>query len=206
MADCSVLQLCSREALELRGLSGELCRVRRQVSRPAQTRCAPVTGARAPGKQMSGARRARQVLGGAGGAFYAWWMFWASEGAKATIEETTAPALGLALSAATWARDGVQALVARVTGAPRMLTQPQPPWPGVPRRAAGRADGWALVQMGGQASAAGRTRRSCQPRRQRHWSKARRLRGTGHKGRPRFRDTRTCAGCPGWHALDAATR
>ncbi len=99
---------------------------------------------------MSGARRARQVLGGAGGAFYAWWMFWASEGAKATIEETTAPALGLALSAATWARDGVQALVARVTGAPRMLTQPQPPWPrraskssGACRRVGIGADGWA---------------------------------------------------------------
>ena len=129
MANCSVLQLCSREALELRGPSGELCRVRRQVSRPAQTRCAPVTGARAPGKQMSGARRARQVLGGAGGAFYAWWMFWAREGVKATIEETTAPALGLALSAATWARDGVQALIARVTGAPRMLTYPDPHGP-----------------------------------------------------------------------------
>ena len=59
-----------------------------------------------------------QVLGGCGGLFYAWWMFWASDSIKATLEETTAPVVGLLLSAASWVKDCVQALAARVTGAP----------------------------------------------------------------------------------------
>lgn len=58
-----------------------------------------------------------QVLGGGGGLFYAWWMFWASEGAKAMLEETSAPVVGVLLSAASWVKDAVQALVARITGA-----------------------------------------------------------------------------------------
>lgn len=58
-----------------------------------------------------------QVLGGCGGLFYAWWMFWASESAKATLEETTAPVVVLLLSAVSWVKDCVQALVARITGA-----------------------------------------------------------------------------------------
>ena len=57
------------------------------------------------------------MLGGCGGLFYAWWMFWASESAKATLEETTAPVVALLLSAVSWVKDCVQALVARVTGA-----------------------------------------------------------------------------------------
>lgn len=57
------------------------------------------------------------MLGGCGGLFYAWWMFWASESAKATLEETTAPVVALLLSAVSWVKDCVQALVARITGA-----------------------------------------------------------------------------------------
>lgn len=59
-----------------------------------------------------------QVLGGCGGLFYAWWMFWASDSIKATLEETTAPLVGLLLSTASWVKECVQALFARVTGAP----------------------------------------------------------------------------------------
>ena len=44
-------------------------------------------------------------------------MFWASDSAKATLEETTAPVVGLLLSAASWVKDCVQALLARITGA-----------------------------------------------------------------------------------------
>ena len=57
------------------------------------------------------------MLGGCGGLFYAWWMFWASESAKATLEETIAPVVALLLSAVSWVKDCVQALVARITGA-----------------------------------------------------------------------------------------
>ncbi len=57
------------------------------------------------------------MLGGGCGLFYAWWMFWASEGAKAMLEETSAPVVGVLLSAASWVKDAVQALVARLTGA-----------------------------------------------------------------------------------------
>ena len=59
-----------------------------------------------------------QVLGGCGGLFYAWWMFWASDSMKATLEETTAPVIGLLLSAASWVKECVQAMIARITGAP----------------------------------------------------------------------------------------
>ncbi|KAK9845742.1 hypothetical protein WJX81_001203 [Elliptochloris bilobata] len=59
------------------------------------------------------------VLGGGSGLFYAWWMFWASDSAKATLEETTAPVIGVLLSAASWVKDCVLAMAAQITGRQR---------------------------------------------------------------------------------------